>query len=317
MRSAIRAAVLARQRQRLVVRVRVDRLRAPRDRGQRLDRDPDDVVLRLLGGERRPARLRVEAERRRARVRRAETLAHDPGPQPPRRSELRDLLEEVVVRVEEEGEALAEGVRRQARGNRGLAVRDAVGERERELLGGARPRLADVVAGDRDRVEARQPLGAVCEEVGRKPHRRPRREDVVPARDVLLQHVVLDRPAKLVPRDAVGLGDELVQEEQECSRRVDRHRGRDVAERDALEQHLPCPRSSRSRPRCARPRPPRAGRPSRSQAASGGRTRPRAPSARARAGSGSARSTPPPSRSPRTGASSTDARGTSWSTARA
>src|SRR5207344_821465 len=52
---------LGRQRQRLVVAVRVDGLRTTGDRGQRLDRNSDDVVLRLLGRERRAARLSVEA----------------------------------------------------------------------------------------------------------------------------------------------------------------------------------------------------------------------------------------------------------------
>ena len=41
-------------------------------------------------------------------------LAHDARPQPPRGAELRDLLEEVVVRVEEEGQPRAELVGRQA-----------------------------------------------------------------------------------------------------------------------------------------------------------------------------------------------------------
>ncbi len=140
----------------------------------------------------------------RALVRRAEAVAHDPRPQATGGAELRDLLEEVVVRVEEEGEALAELVGREPRRDRRLAVRDAVRERERELLRRARARLADVVPGDRDRVEAGQPLGAVREEVGREPHRRPRREDVVPARDVLLEHVVLHGAAQPLARRRPG-----------------------------------------------------------------------------------------------------------------
>ena len=174
----------------------------------------------------------------RARIRGAEAVAHDPGPQAAGGAELRDLLEEVVVRVEEEGEPLAEVVRREPRRDRRLAVGDAVGERERQLLRGARPRLADVVPGDRDRVEARQPLRAVGEEIGREPHRRARREDVVPARDVLLQHVVLHRAAQLLAGNALALGDELVQEEQQRGGRVDGHRRRDLPERDAVEEHL-------------------------------------------------------------------------------
>src|SRR5438876_4030084 len=106
---------LRRQRKRFVEPVRVQRLRAAGDRGERLDRDAHDVVLRLLRRQRRAAGLRVEAQRERLRVRRAEPLAHHPRPQAPRRAELRNLLEEVVVRVEEEGEALAELVRAQPR----------------------------------------------------------------------------------------------------------------------------------------------------------------------------------------------------------
>src|SRR5205823_13399077 len=51
---------LARQGQRLVERVRVQRLGAAENGGERLVGGADDVVLRLLGGERRPAGLGVE-----------------------------------------------------------------------------------------------------------------------------------------------------------------------------------------------------------------------------------------------------------------
>ena len=133
-RSAIRRRALRRQRERLVEAVRVDRLRAAADRRERLDRDPHDVVLRLLRRERRPARLRVEAKRERARFVAPNRSRMISRPQPPRRAELRHLLEEVVVRVEEEGEPRAELVRRQAGVDRRLRIRDPVRERERELL---------------------------------------------------------------------------------------------------------------------------------------------------------------------------------------
>src|SRR5262245_16899828 len=204
--------VLRRERERLVERVRVDRLRSAAYGRERLNRDPHDVRLRLLGRERGAAGLRVEAQRGRARVRRAEAVSHDARPETTGRTELGDLLEEVVVRVEEEREALAEAVRREPGRDRRLAVRDAVRERERELLGRARARLADVVAGDRDRVPARQPLLAVREEIGREPHGGPRREDVVAASDVLLENVVLDCSTQLLAGDALTLRDELVQE---------------------------------------------------------------------------------------------------------
>ena len=82
----------------------------------------------------------------------------------------------------------------------------------------------------------RQPLRAIREEVGRDPHRGPRREDVVPARDVLLEDVVLDRAAKRGAGNALLLRCELVEQEQERSGRVDRHRGRDAVERDSVEE---------------------------------------------------------------------------------
>src|SRR5215203_4669434 len=79
---------------------------------------------------------------------------------------------------------------------------------------------------------------AVGEQVGREPHRRLRREDVVPAGDVLLEDVVLHRPAQRLTRDALLLRDQLVQQEQQRRRSVDRHRRRDLVERDAVEEHL-------------------------------------------------------------------------------
>jgi hypothetical protein len=84
--------------------------------------------------------------------------------------------------------------------------------------------------------QPRHPLRGVREEVGRDPHRRPRREDVVSACDVLLEDVVLHRPAELRGLDALLLRDELVEQEQQRGRRVDRHRRRDLAERDASKR---------------------------------------------------------------------------------
>ena len=117
--------LLGRQRQRLVAAVAVQRLRAAEHRRQRLQRDADDVVVRLLRGQRAAGGLRVEAQLLRARVGGAEPVAHDARPQPPRGAELRDLLEEVVVRVEEERQPLAELVDVEAGVERRLHVGDA------------------------------------------------------------------------------------------------------------------------------------------------------------------------------------------------
>ena len=137
--------------------------------------------------------------------------------------------------VEEEGEARGEAVDLEAGVERGLHVGHAVGQRERDLLDRRAALLAEVVAGDRDRVPARDVLGAVGEQVGRQPHRRHGRVDEVPARDVLLEDVVLDGAAELLRRHALLLADELVEQQQHGGGRVDGHRRGDLVERDAVE----------------------------------------------------------------------------------
>jgi hypothetical protein len=90
----------------------------------------------------------VEAHQPRARVTRAEALAQLTGPDAAGGSVLRDLLEEVEVRVEEEGEPRREVVDVEAALDRPLDIGEAVGERERELLCRVRACFAGVVAGD-------------------------------------------------------------------------------------------------------------------------------------------------------------------------
>ena len=68
-----RGAFLGRQRQRLVAAVAVERLRAAEHRRQRLQRDPHDVVVRLLRRQRAAGRLRVKTQLLCARVRGAGT----------------------------------------------------------------------------------------------------------------------------------------------------------------------------------------------------------------------------------------------------
>src|SRR4030095_11651554 len=72
---------------------------------------------------------------------------------------------------------------RSPRRDAGLHVPEASGERERALLHRRRAGLADVVAGDRHRVEARRVLGAVLDHVDDDAHRRHRRRD-----PLLLRH---------------------------------------------------------------------------------------------------------------------------------
>src|SRR2546426_11594041 len=55
--------LFGRQRPRFIIRVRVERLRAAEDGGERLDGDARDVVERLLRGRRDPGGLGVGAQR--------------------------------------------------------------------------------------------------------------------------------------------------------------------------------------------------------------------------------------------------------------
>ncbi|OPZ49179.1 MAG: hypothetical protein BWY91_03118 [bacterium ADurb.BinA028] len=78
---------------------------------------------------------------------------------------------------------------------------------------------------------------AVGEDVGDQAQRLLRRVDVGAASDVLLEHVVLDRPGELVARDALLLRDQLVEQQERRAGRVDRHRRRDLVQRQPVEQH--------------------------------------------------------------------------------
>ena len=169
-------SVLGRKRERLVERVRVQRLRAAADGRERLHGHADDVELGLLRRERGAARLRVEAERERLRIGRPETVPHDARPQSTRGTELRHLLKKSLCALKKNDTRSPNSSRRKPRVHRRRAIGDAVCERECELLHRGRARFADVVPGDRDRVQVRHSLRAIREEVGRDPHRRPRRE---------------------------------------------------------------------------------------------------------------------------------------------
>src|ERR1700694_2697969 len=129
-------------------------------------------------------------------------LAHPPSPDAPGRPVLRDLLEEVAVRVEEKTEPRGELVDTEAARHRRFDVGKTVGQREGELLGGRRAGLADVVARDRDGMPARQLGGTEAHHVGYKAHRRARWEDVFLLRLVLLQDVVLQGARKMAALDA-------------------------------------------------------------------------------------------------------------------
>src|SRR5262249_46010782 len=133
----------------------------------------------------------VEPQHHRARILGAEAVTHEAGPEPPRRPKLRHLLEEIVVRVEEEGQLGREVIYPKSRLERSIHVRDAVAEGEGHLLYRGAARFTNVIAGDGDRVPAGHVLPTERERIGDQTHRGFGRKDVGPARDVLLQDVVL------------------------------------------------------------------------------------------------------------------------------
>ena len=138
------------------------------------------------------------------------------------------------MRVEEEGDPRREGIDRQAPCDCRLDVRDSVGEGEGHLLYSGRARLADVVAGDRDRVPTGHLAPAELEDVGRDLERRSRREYVGAPGRILLQQVVLDGAGQVAPRDPVLARNREEKSEQDGSGRVDGHGDRHPVERKTL-----------------------------------------------------------------------------------
>jgi hypothetical protein len=160
------------------------------------------------------------------------------GPEPPRRAELGDLLEEVVVRVEEERDPGREAVDGEPAIHGRADVLEPVRERERDLLHRGRSCLANVVAAHRDRVPLRHFGRTELEEIGRDLEGRGGRIDVRAARDVLLEHVVLHRPRELGARRAALVRDGDDECEEDHRGRVDGHGERDLVERDVVKEAL-------------------------------------------------------------------------------
>ena len=177
----------------------------------------------------------MRAQLPRARVAGADPLAHQRGPQAPGGADLGHVLEQVHVDVEVEREARQEAVGIHAARDEVLDVGEAVGEREGQLLGGRRPRLAHVVPADRHRVPQRHLVGAERDQVVDQPHRRPLRHHPLPLGDELLEDVGLDGAAQALPGHARPLGRDDEHGERDRRRARDRQRRRDRGQVDAVE----------------------------------------------------------------------------------
>ena len=216
----------------------MERLRAAHDCCCGLECDADDIVVRLLCGEHRACRLRMDAEHHGFRLLCMEALLHDLCPDAAGGTELRDLFENVVVCVPEEGETACERIDAEACLDRSLDVGDAVRNGECNLLRCRGAGLADVVARDGNRVPVRDVLGAIFKDVRDEAHGRARREDVRTACCILLQNVILDGALELVRRDALLLRHCDVHRKKDGRRRVDRHGRGDLAEIDLVKEDL-------------------------------------------------------------------------------
>ena len=105
---------VGRQRERLVERVRVQRLGVALGRGHRLQAGAHDVVEDVLRGQRPPRGLRMCPQRKGFRVLRAEAV-DQLGPQQPGRAHLRDLHEDVHADAPRRTTAAARKSRRPGR----------------------------------------------------------------------------------------------------------------------------------------------------------------------------------------------------------
>ena len=138
--------------------------------------------------------------------------------------------------VEEKRKPRRELVHLPGRGEGALHVLDAVAQREGQFLNRGRAGFADVIAADRDRIEARRVLGAELDRVGDQAHRRLGRIDVFLLRDVFLEDVVLQRAGDLAPVRALLFGDREIHGPDRRGRRIDGHRNGDVGERNLVEE---------------------------------------------------------------------------------
>src|SRR5207249_617577 len=143
----------------------MERLRSTEDACKGLDCDSDNVVVRLLRGQSLTACLGVKSQLARFGIPRVELVLHDPGPNPPRSSEFRDLLQEIVPAGKEERELGGELVYLEPSFKSHLNVFDRVCKTESQFLNRVRARLANMIAADTYRVPAGHLVGAVFYEV--------------------------------------------------------------------------------------------------------------------------------------------------------
>ena len=153
----------------------------------------------------------------------AEAVAHQFGPDFARRAVLRDLFEEIVMRIEEEAEAGSETIHGKAAFERPIDIFDAVAQSECQLLHGGGSSFANMIAADGNRIETRNALGGIFDNVSHQAHGGSRRKNVFLLRDVFLEDVVLQGARHARPIHALLFADREIHGPQNGRGRIDGH----------------------------------------------------------------------------------------------
>ena len=179
------------QRDCLVQSIGVQRLCPTKDRGHRLNRGTDDIVVGVLLSQRPTRGLAMSAEHAALGVCWPEFL-DDLCPQQSGSPHLRDFHIKVHANTPEEAEAWRKVIDLETSGNCRLNIFLPIGEGIGQLKRRVGTRLLHVIARNGDGVEFRQMRGAMSDDVPDNPHARSRRIDIGVADHKLLQNVILN-----------------------------------------------------------------------------------------------------------------------------
>ena len=155
---------------RLIKRIRVQRLRTAQNRTHRFVGGAHDVVVGILFLKTDTRCLAMGAQHLGFLFLCAE-FCHDPMPEQARGAQLGRLHKEIHTDGEEEREARRKTVHIHSRRNRRAHILAPIGQRIGQFLHKVRTRLLHVIARDRDRVEFGHMLGGIANDVRHDPHR--------------------------------------------------------------------------------------------------------------------------------------------------
>ena len=173
-------------------------LRSSKNGGQCLDCRTDNVIIRLLSGQRAASGLSVEAQHPGARILGLEALFHHPVPDFASSAVFGNFFKEIIMGVKKEREARSKIVYVQSHLEGGLYVLDSVSQGKSQFLQGGRSRFANMVAANGDRVPARNLLGGKLKNVGNETQGRPWWKNPFLLSDVFFQNVILQGSGNLL-----------------------------------------------------------------------------------------------------------------------